>query len=159
MSPLRKIYVSGALMASVDIASARAKYEACASVLERAGYEPYLPHRRTDPEAASDLQDKAVFSHDMKALLGSDAVVAFLDEPSHGVGAELAICAFRRIPTLALAPIDARISRFISGMLEESGQSALVPFKAIADLETIVPDQLERLLSKRGLRTPSRLWQ
>lgn len=157
MSPPKKIYVSGALMASVDIASARAKYEACALILKRAGYEPYLPHRRTDPEAAADLPDKAVFSHDMKALLGSDAVVAFLDEPSHGVGAELAICAFRRIPTLALAPIDAGISRFIVGMLEQSGQAVLVPYKAIADLETIVPAQLETLLSMTSVRTPSRL--
>lgn len=116
-----RVYISGALKASRDLVAARKLYEYAADSVRRVGVEPYLPHNSTDPEAEADLSPTAVYRTDILALRNSHAVIAFLDEPSLGVGAELAICALEDIPVLGLCRSEVGVSRFAVGCLIESG--------------------------------------
>jgi len=141
-----KIYVSGALMAAANLDEARSKYEECASVLRNAGYAPYLPHRSTDPELMAEIAGVDVFDRDAKELMTSDAVVAFLDEPSLGVGAELAMCVAQGIPVVALMRPEARVSRFVFGMLESSDAVMVVTYRDMAELRDIVAARVADVL-------------
>jgi nucleoside 2-deoxyribosyltransferase len=141
-----KLYISGALIGSSDLFRARSKYEACASSLRDAGFCPYLPHQNTDPQLAVGTTAEDVFSTDVQALMSSDAVIAFLDEPSHGVGAEVAICIARKIPVIALAPTSVRVSRFILGMIERSAATLVVRYSTLDELISILPGKVQRVL-------------
>lgn len=116
-----RVYISGALKASRDLAAARKLYEHAATSVRRDGVEPYLPHATTDPEKEADLSPLSVYHTDVTALRSCQAVIAFLDEPSLGVGAELAICAQDDIPVLGLCRSPERLSRFAIGCLLDSG--------------------------------------
>jgi nucleoside 2-deoxyribosyltransferase len=142
-----KVYVSGALMGSVDLSAARTKYEMCAALLREAGCVPFLPHQNTDPEQMPGIKVGDVFARDTAALMTSGAVIAFLDEPSLGVGAELAICVAKNIPVIALVHQDARVSRFISGMLEASPTTVVMRYREILDVREALAIQLEQLVS------------
>lgn len=134
-----KVYISGALMASRDLASARAKYESCASILREAGFSPYLPHKLTDPEEMRDVIPSAVFERDMLVLKNSEVVVAFLDEPSLGVGAEIAVCIAEKIPVVAVKNVRSQVSRFIVGMIECGEFASIHDYEDFSDLRGLLP--------------------
>ncbi len=132
-----QVYISGALQASRDLAGARALYEAAATAVARAGHEPYLPHQHTDPVAAAGLNPAAVFRRDMQFLRDSDAVVAFLNEPSLGVGAEMVLACEAGIPVLALHRFDIGVSRFVIGYLDYQG-ATVASYHDLGEMETAV---------------------
>jgi nucleoside 2-deoxyribosyltransferase len=140
------VYISGALIGSGDLALARSKYERCAAVLKDAGFSPYLPHQNTDPHLMVGTAPRDVFSTDVRALMSSDAVVAFLDEPSHGVGAEIAICIARNIPIVAMVRSTVRVSRFILGMIERSDASAIVTYEDEIKFTDVLPHKIRETI-------------
>jgi nucleoside 2-deoxyribosyltransferase len=142
-----KVYISGALVGSADLAGSRSKYEECAAILRASGFAPYLPHQGTDPEVMNHIPASEVFTRDLAELVNSEAVVAFLDEPSHGVGAELAICISHKIPILALIRKGSSVSRFIVGMLKTSNVAAVMSYLDVNELRQSMPDRIMQLLS------------
>ncbi|MDX2264341.1 MAG: hypothetical protein NW215_05165 [Hyphomicrobiales bacterium] len=116
-----KIYISGALHASRNLAAARALYEATAFHIEELGHEAYLPHLKTDPVNNVDVSPQVVYGQDKREILSSDLIVAFLNEPSFGVGAELVLASQRQIPMLALNDHKLTVSRFLVGHLLATG--------------------------------------
>ena len=139
-----KIYISGALNGSRDLSAARAIYKKAAEVITIAGHEPYLPHKKTDPESAAHLEAKAVFHADLIEIHKSHGVVAFLNEPSFGVGAEIAICYQKSIPLLGLCEKDMDVSRFVVGCLLE-GQGRLVRYSRWAQASEAISTFLSEL--------------
>lgn len=116
-----RVYISGALKSARSLEAARRLYEHAARAVEMAGHDPYLPHSKTDPERDPGIDSVEVFEQDVSELRRSDAMIAFLDEPSLGVGAELAISAQMNIPVLVLHRSDADVSRFALGCVFSSG--------------------------------------
>lgn len=133
-------------MAASDLVAARSLYEQAAEAVKFAGHEAYLPHQKSDPEQAPSLSPEAVFEADVRALLSSDGMIAFLDEPSLGVGAELAICVQNDIPTLGLAHHPSNVSRFALGCIF-SGRGDFQAFSDVDQLTTVIGDFLRRLPS------------
>ena len=94
------IYISGALMGSSDLSAARELYERVAGMVEGLGQDAYVPHKATDPEGNPTIPPGEVFRTAVDNILASKGVIAFLNEPSLGVGAEIAICIHESIPVL-----------------------------------------------------------
>ena len=139
-----KVYISGALMGSSDLGAARELYERAAESIAAAGHEPHLPHLETDPEDAAHLAPERVFATDLEALRTSDAVLAFLNEPSLGVGAELAICWREAIPLLGLCEEGVDVSRFAMGCLAAGG-GQLVRYGPWTQVQAAILDFLSDL--------------
>lgn len=118
-----RVYISGALQASSDLPAARSRYEHAARVVGERGHSAYLPHQHTDPVKAAGVSAEAVFERDRQELSDCDAVVAFIDEPSLGVGCELALAHQQNARILALRNEASRVSRFALGFLEAIGAS------------------------------------
>lgn len=129
-----KIYISGALQASHDLAKARALYDHAAQVLGRCGHRVYVPHQNTDPEHARDVSSASVFARDSEQMLRAEGIVAFLNEPSLGVGAELAIALNQGIKIFAFAQSGRPVSRFVQGMLAASDVT-IYEYDSLADLD------------------------
>ena len=132
-----RVYISGALKGSRDLSAARELYERAALAVSQAGHEPYVPHSNTDPERAATLAPEAAFDSDMKAIHRSDAVLAFLNEPSLGVGAEIAICTRESIPVLGLCALRTEVSRFALGCLL-AGDGRMIRYQAWAQAEQAI---------------------
>ena len=126
-----RVCISGALKGSRDLVAARELYERAGLAVSRAGHEPYVPHTRTDPERAAELAPEAVYDSDVKAMHRSDDVLAFLNEPSLGVGAEIAVCTSEAIPVLGLCAVRTDGSRFALGCLL-AGNGRVVRYDAWA---------------------------
>ncbi|MBO6561847.1 MAG: nucleoside 2-deoxyribosyltransferase [Nisaea sp.] len=114
---MSKIYISGALQASTNLQIARDLYEEAARILDSSGDFCFLPHLQTDPERAKFIPSDDVFSRDVRALEDADGVIAFLNEPSHGVGAEIAMALAWGKPILPLIENGGKCSRFLDGLL------------------------------------------
>lgn len=116
-----KFYISGALQGSTDLSIARIVYENAALSVSKSGGTPYVPHTKTDPEQNSDINSGSVFKSDLDEIKKSEALVVFLNEPSLGVGAEIAIAMSMGKKILPLVIEGKAYSRFIEGLLDTSG--------------------------------------
>ena len=122
-------YVSGALTALEDGARTRLFYELLAEVVESAGLRAYLPHRVTDPVAASHLDPRAVYDIDRAHVTGSRVVVAYAGIPSFGVGIEVELAREHGIPVILVVERDRTVSRLLLG------NPAVVDIVRFADLD------------------------
>src|SRR5438445_11807452 len=122
-------YVSGALTALEDGARTRLFYELLAEVVESAGLRAYLPHRVTDPVAASHLDPRAVYDIDRAHVTGSRVVVAYAGIPSFGVGIEVELAREHGIPVILVVERDRTVSRLLLG------NPAVVEIVRFADLD------------------------
>jgi nucleoside 2-deoxyribosyltransferase len=142
---MKRFYISGALRGSKALSAAREKYEEFACLLTYMGYEAYLPHSQTDPEMDSDMEPSAVFLKDMGALSACDAVVAFLDEPSLGVGAEIALAIQQEKAVIGIFRRGNEVSRFIEGLIRVSENSLMVEYEGLQDAADSVIRKVEGL--------------
>jgi nucleoside 2-deoxyribosyltransferase len=122
------VYISGALMGASDLQRVRKLYEALASVCERQGCTAYLPHRNTDPETAASLSTESVVEQDIAKMSEADVILAYLGEPSLGVGAEIAMAVQQGKHILALYESSRKVSRFIKGLLSKYPKSRVYEF-------------------------------
>ena len=119
-----RAYISGALLNAADLDRSRAVYEAFAAACREAGWETYLPHEHADPIRDAHLTNRDVAERDLDEITASDAVVAYIGEPSLGVGAEVALALTTGKRVLAVADEGRRVSRFLVGLLELHPDSA-----------------------------------
>ena len=131
------IYISGALKGSSDLSAARELYERVAGMVEGLGQDAYVPHKATDPEGNPTIQPGEVFRTAVDNILASKGVIAFLNEPSLGVGAEIAICIHESIPVLGLCDSAVGPSRFVVGFLALNG-AEFVSYSNWMELEAAV---------------------
>jgi nucleoside 2-deoxyribosyltransferase len=115
-----RVYISGALVNVGDLDAARELYEAIAATCGMAGCDAYVPHQHADPVRDAGLSNLEVARRDLAEIARADCLVAWLGEPSLGVGAEVAIALADRKPVLALVPEGRKVSRFLLGLLETS---------------------------------------
>lgn len=138
-----RVYISGALQASSDLPAARSRYEHAARVIGERGHSAYLPHQHTDPMEAASLSAETVFERDRQQLSDCDGVVAFIDEPSLGVGCELALAHQQNARILALRNEASSVSRFALGFLEAIGAS-VETYRGADDITNAVASFVDR---------------
>ncbi|WP_309387047.1 nucleoside 2-deoxyribosyltransferase [Cerasicoccus frondis] len=139
-----RIYISSALAASSDLKNARLLYENIADELRHLGYQPYLPHKKTDPVINIESKPTDVFEDDIDAMFSANYVLAILDEPSHGVGAEIALAANKGIPIIAVWQSGKMVSRFIRGFLETQSSTWQCPYETNEEIAAIVSNIIQK---------------
>lgn len=111
----KKAYISGALTRADDLDKQREFYEKLGEVCRNAGYEPYIPHLNTDPIRAPQVADTEVYQRDFDHVVASTLLVAYIGEPSLGVGTELEIAKVHNISIILLSEQSVRVSRMATG--------------------------------------------
>ena len=110
--------------------------------LEARGHRVLTAHL-AHPEAMardSGLEPEAVFARDTAWLRASEAVVAEVSTPSHGVGFEIAYALERGKPVLCLAREGVRVSKMLTGIRQEgmAFRTYRAADEALAHLETFL---------------------
>lgn len=124
------IHISGAFTAFGDGSRRASKrrrgalrtYGIVADLVRKAGGEPYDPARELDPKKSFSETS----AEDIEWLDAADGVVACMDEPSFGVGAEVMYALVNGKPVLGLARRGPPVSRLLEGHIaalrtEETG--------------------------------------
>ena len=122
-------------MAAIDLNRVKRLYNFVAQICFENGLLPYLPHNNTDPIINQNASDKEVFLMDYSELTNSSFVIAYIGEPSLGVGAELSICVTKNIPIIAIYETHRKVSRFLKGMLQTSNTIDIIEFENLNDLK------------------------
>ena len=127
------VYISGALNGVPDLPRARAWYEWLGEICRTAGFTPYIPHTRTDPELAADLDDREVYARDREAHTGAAVIVADIGTPSLGVGGEIARACLSAQPVIAVHRADQRPSRYTRGQILTSANGCVIAYRDADD--------------------------
>jgi nucleoside 2-deoxyribosyltransferase len=92
--------------------------------LQTLGHRVLTAHLGAESAMAADggLSPEAVFERDTAWLRDSDAVIAEVSTPSHGVGFELAYALERGKPVLCLAREGVRVSKMLTGIRQPGFQ-------------------------------------
>lgn len=119
-------YISGALLNAAQLDKSRALYERLAAACRAAGWEAYVPHQHADPVKDAHLSNVDVAERDIENVTAADVLVAYVGEPSLGVGAEVAIALRAGKRVLIVAEAERRVSRFLLGLAELHADQAFV---------------------------------
>jgi nucleoside 2-deoxyribosyltransferase len=139
-------YISGALLNAVHLEAARALYERFAEACRAAGWDAYVPHQHADPVRDAGLSNLDVAERDVDHVSAADALVAYLGEPSLGVGAEVAIALRAGKPVLAVAEADRLVSRFLLGFLElHPSQGQVCRYRTVDEASAWITSRLGEL--------------
>ena len=136
-------YVSGALNGVPDLPRARVWYEWLGEVCRTAGFTPYIPHTRTDPVLAADLDDREVYARDCEAHTGAAVIVADIGTPSLGVGGEIASACLSGQPVIAVHRWDQRPSRYTRGQILTSAHGRVISYRDPEDCRAQLREALE----------------
>lgn len=109
------VYISGPLTNTKKSGELRQFYEEISKLCLNLGLKPYTPHQVSDPEIHLDLSPREVFELDKKQILDSALIIAYVGEPSHGVGMEIAYSETLNIPLIILYEKGTKVSRIVKG--------------------------------------------
>ena len=129
---MKKVYISGALTNGGN----KELYELLGAEFEKCGFTAYIPHQHTDPNKNADIKPEKVYQTDYRKIIESSLVVAYVGEPSLGVGQEIQIAAFHQIPILLVFEKGARVSRMTLGT---PGVKQTFQFDTFENLKEWVP--------------------
>ena len=136
-------YISGALLNAANLDESRKLYEGFADACRAAGWEAYVPHQHADPVRDAGLANRVVAERDLAQVHVADALIAYVGEPSLGVGAEVAIALAAGKRVLVIAERQRKVSRFLLGLAELSPNLAEVcRYETAAEAEAWITGRL-----------------
>lgn len=113
-------YISGAITKARNVRACLKLYEKLGELCERQNVTAFVPHVEMGYDLDNPGQVKGadeIYWRESEAVKKSDVLIAILDDPSTGAGAELQLAIDHDVSILALHHRDMRISRYIRGML------------------------------------------
>lgn len=138
-----RAYISGALINAARLDEARSLYERLAEACASAGCAAYVPHQHADPVRDPHLPNAEVARRDLAEVRAADVLVAYVGEPSLGVGAEVAIALAEGKRVFLVAEADRRVSRFLLGLAElYPSQSEVFRYTAVDEAVAWITAQL-----------------
>ena len=119
-------------------------YERFAEACRAAGWDAYVPHQHADPVKDAHLSNVDVAERDIDHVSAADAVVAYVGEPSLGVGAEVAIALRAGKRVLILAEAERNVSRFLLGLAElHPSQAMVLRYRSVDEAASWITGQLQ----------------
>lgn len=138
-------YISGALLNAADLSQSRKLYESFADACRAAGWDAYVPHEHADPVRDHGLSNLDVARRDLDRVSAAHAIVAYVGEPSLGVGAEVAIALAAGKRVLLVAEKERKVSRFLLGLGElHPALSAVCRYEHAADARAWITERLRQ---------------
>jgi hypothetical protein len=130
-----RIYISGAFTNISNWIEVSQIYEYVAKSFNQNGFGIYLPHSKTPPTLTEGLTSEEVFLRDFDEIKKSQIIFAFLDNPSHGVGAEIALALNLGLIVVGVSHNNIKISRFIEGLLQNHPNGYFFKYENIDEIQ------------------------
>ena len=108
-------YISGPLTNVKNPDEIKNFYNNIGDICSKHGIRPYIPHQHSDPIDHPNITSDEVYALDYKHVSMSDLVIAYVGEPSHGVGQEVEIAREHGIPIVLIYENKKMVSKMILG--------------------------------------------
>jgi hypothetical protein len=141
-----RIYVAGALLGASDLEEACARYWELGNNLRERGFDIYLPQEHTHPNGTKELRAREVFDRGVRELKKSTVLLALLDEPSLGTGAEIALALEEGMTVIGAHRFGTPVSRFVVGLLESVPNTQMIVYETLPELAA----RVQEVLAKRS---------
>ncbi len=129
-----RIYLAAALLGADDLARACEAYDRLAAELRASGIDVYVPHEHTHPERTPSFGAREVFDRGKAAIRSCDVVLALLDEPSLGVGVEVALALQEEKRVIGAFRSGRCVSRFTLGLIDSAPRTHVIAYDDLSDL-------------------------
>jgi hypothetical protein len=116
LSRMFDVYVAGELTRSANPDEQKKFYEDIAQICREAGLSVYLPHQHTDPISHPHLSPEEVYRKDYDIVANAKIIIAYVGQPSLGVGIELEIAKNNNIDIILIFRKDEKVSRMARGI-------------------------------------------
>ena len=115
---MSRTYISGPLTSTArsQKTDLRHFYEQIAEACRHHGLDVYLPHLHTDPAKFPKLTPSEVYHKNSQEIKKAEMLIAYVGEPSLGVGSELELVNQNNIGIILLYEKGNRISRHARGI-------------------------------------------
>ncbi len=90
-------------------------YDQLAVVCRKHGWQPFVPHHFIDPEEFPASLPAEVYDREIRDLKEADVVIAYVGQPSLGVGMELEVAQEQNAIVILMYEKGAKVSRLIRG--------------------------------------------
>ncbi len=110
------IYISGGLTRSENPDGQEKFFENIAELCEELGFSVYLPHKHTDPIKHPNITPKEVYEKDYGIVANAKIIIAYVGEPSLGVGIELEIAKNNNTDIVLIFHKNDKVSRMARGV-------------------------------------------
>jgi len=135
------IYIAGKLTKSSNLEKQKKFYESIAKIAKKTLFSVYVPHKHTDPIKHANISAEKVYNIDSEIVANAKIIIAYVGEPSLGVGTELEIAKNNKTKIILLFHKDCKVSRMALG---NPGVTSIIKYSSIQD----ALNQLEILLTK-----------
>lgn len=112
---MHDIYIAGGLTRCKDPGRMKRFYEKIADACREAGFSPYLPHQHTDPREHPEHAPQDVYAKNHEIVSKARMIIAYVGEPSLGVGSELEIAKNNRTRIILHFFSTDKVSRMARG--------------------------------------------
>lgn len=128
-------------------------HQKLATLLEYVSVRAYLPWRYSDPTLHPHLSPREVYERNAGKIRESDFILAYLGEPSLGVGQELEIAYRHHVPVIGLAREGEKISRMALG---SPSLQTILYFANIKDAVIKLSEAIGTVVKQKPLRKSKR---
>ncbi len=90
-------------------------YDQLAAVCRKHGWQTFVPHHFIDPQQFPASSPTEVYEREIRDLKEADVVIAYVGQPSLGVGIELEVARAQNAIVILLFETGAVVSRLVRG--------------------------------------------
>lgn len=110
------VYVAGELTRCANPEEQKKFYEDIAELCRECGLSVYLPHQHTDPIKHPHVSPEEVYKKDYDIVANAKIIIAYVGQPSLGVGIELEIAKNNNTGIILVFQKDEKVSRMARGI-------------------------------------------
>jgi nucleoside 2-deoxyribosyltransferase len=111
-----RVYIAGRLTSADNYKELIEFYERIGTLCKQLEINFYLPHKHVRINKKEEVTPKEIYTRCKRHILESDLIIACMNSPSHGVGAELEIANAKGIPIVLIHCAWIEVSHMILGM-------------------------------------------
>lgn len=138
----KKVYLAGAFTNAKKESVMEFMRKIAASLAEH-GITPLLPYSMADPTRVTTVSHEDIYEYDVDRISEADAIVAYMSEPSHGVGMEIMLTKLQQKPVILVYEKGRTISRMVLGAVPESNR---IEFESQEEALRRIGEKLKKVL-------------
>ena len=151
----KRVFISGALTGIQKPQSVKAYYERLAQACEDLGWDPYVPHKHSDPIAHPHLSAREVYGIDRYQVRTSNLVIAYAGIPSLGTGQEVQIAEEHGVPVVLLFERGKLVSRMTRGSPNVIAEICFDDIEdCLSQVGTVLADEMQVMCSPQAVPAP-----
>jgi hypothetical protein len=110
-----KVFIAGVMTTAAGLVRLETLYEKIGSICESRNFKTFIPHRDANIRRIHDFTPQKLYLINMEKLVEVDLVIAYVGQPSTGVGMEIQQACVLGKDTILISEADSPVSMLLTG--------------------------------------------